>query len=94
MPYLSPSTLIPLLYRFLEDSSNEVREITLQFLVSFNTQSTLILLTGLTNDRNLLVRNECVKGLAMLGIANFRSILLGLRDNEALVRSTTEQVLL
>ena len=58
--------------------------------MSFNEQSTLIMLTGLTNDRSIVTRNECVKGLAMLGINNFRSILLGLRDNEESVRNTTE----
>ncbi len=41
-----------------------------------------------------MVRIESAKGLARLGIQNFRALILGLRDDDAMVRQTTTTVIL
>lgn len=41
-----------------------------------------------------MVKVESAKGLARLGIQNFRVLILGLRDDDAIVRQTTTTVIL
>jgi hypothetical protein len=41
-----------------------------------------------------MVKVESAKGLARLGIQNFRALILGLRDDDAIVRQTTTTVIL
>jgi hypothetical protein len=49
---------------------------------SFGPQAELIFIEGLTKDKNPLIRCECARGLASLGVQNFRALLFGLRDAE------------
>lgn len=41
-----------------------------------------------------MVKIESAKGLARLGIQNFRALILGLRDDDPQVRQTTTNVIL
>lgn len=41
-----------------------------------------------------LVRMESAKGLAKLGIQNFRALILGLRDEDAKVKKVAADVIL
>lgn len=48
---------------------------------------------GLTKDKNPVIRMECAKGLAMMGVQTFRTLLFGLRDIDENVRKVTARVL-
>jgi HEAT repeat protein len=53
----------------------------------------LIFIEGVAKG-NQLIKIESIKGLAKLGIQNFRALILGLRDDDAVVRQTAIEVIL
>ena len=65
------------------------QKIASQMLQEFEAQGELIFIEGLTKDKKMLVRCECAKALAALGVQNFRVLLMGLRDENEKVRKTT-----
>lgn len=62
-------------------------------IFSFGGQAELIFIEGMTKG-NPMVRVESAKGLARLGIQNFRALILGLRDDDISVRKTASTVIL
>ena len=48
-------------------------------IFTFGGQAELIFIEGMTKG-NSMVRVESAKGLAKLGVQNFRALILGLRD--------------
>ena len=58
----------------------------LQSIYSFGPQGELLLIEGLTKDKNPTIRIECAKGLSIYGAHTFRALIFGLRDTEEAVR--------
>jgi hypothetical protein len=58
----------------------------MESIKTFGPQAELIFIEGLTKDKNAVIRCECAKGLASMGVQNFRALLFGLRDIDENVR--------
>jgi len=62
-------------------------------IFSFGPQGELLLIEGLTKDKNPVIRTECAKGLSIFGPHTFRALIFGLRDTEETVRTATANAL-
>jgi hypothetical protein len=87
--YLRARNILPLFYFFLQDAAPELRTVAIQSIHSFGPQGELLLIEGLTKDKNTVIRQECARGLSMYGSHTFRALIFGLRDVEESVRTAT-----
>lgn len=91
--YLKPRSLLPLYFRFLNDSAPEVKDTAMKCIVLLGPQGQLMLIEALTKDQNPQIRAQAAKGLGLFGPSTFRSLLLGLHDSHPLVRKTAAQTI-
>lgn len=78
--------MITFQYGCLGDPKPEIRDLARQFICLYGAKAELALIEGFTKDDNELVRSECVKALAELGIKTIRVTIYGLKDPNQLVR--------
>ena len=91
--YLKPGTLLPLYIKHLKDPSKEIRQICLRQIVEQGPQGELVLLEAFTKDSNFIIRAQAAKGLGMVGVRHFKTLILGLHDSHFYVRKNTDKTI-
>lgn len=93
MTYFQSKHLLPFYYCFLDDNSRKIREIAAENILSFGAQAELLFIEGMTKGQPL-AKMECIRCLGLLGVQNFRAIILGLRDEDERVRRMSSETIL
>ena len=91
--YFQTKNLLPFYYCFLDDSSQKIRSIAAESILSFGSQSELIFIEGMTKGQPL-AKIECIRCLGKLGVQNFRALVLGLRDEDERVKKAASSTIL
>lgn len=80
------SNLQPLLEKSLREPSQDIRDLCLEFIVTFPHKERLFLIDAATDSKDPLIRSEAMRGLTRFGLKYLRVILYGLSDNSEIVR--------
>lgn len=80
------ASLQPLLEKSLRDGCPEVRDLCLEFVVSFPHKERLFLIDAATDAKDPVVRAAAMRGLARFGLKYLRVVLYGLSDAAEAVR--------
>jgi hypothetical protein len=84
--YLEFETVRPYLERGMKESSAEHRDVCLEFILSYERQDRLYLITAATESKDAAVRYEALRGLSRFGMKYLRVFLLGLTDSSDSIR--------
>lgn len=79
--YLRPKYLLPFFYKSISDKSKSVRQSAVLSIQNFGPQGELMLIEGVTKDKNANVRADCALGLGHIGTQSFRILLIALNDD-------------
>jgi HEAT repeat protein len=80
------SNLQPLLEKSLRDHNAEIRDLCLEFIITYPHKERLFLIDAATDSKDPIIRSEAIRGLSRFGLKYLRIILYGLSDNSELVR--------